>query len=861
VYSTEARFIFELIQNAEDNDYTSAIGAGKDPFLRFSLYPNRLLVECNENGFKEAHVRDICSIGDSSKSHHRNTDEEGYIGEKGIGFKSVFNVAKKVHIQSEPFSFAFEHDRHSDADEGLGMITPINHDYEDLPGDVQTRFTLSLLDSTLETSSFEKRREELENLPDPLLLFLKKLVELQVNVYPNTKQSTQTTYRVSSRGQDLETITKTVNLNGESMRTTHRYHVVRRKIQNLPHHDARKNIRQASVVLAFPVNDNEEPALERQHVYAYLPLREVGYTVSGAAALVRMFALCILRSWPHLGFYSRIQFLVQSDFITQANREDVVECPWNRALLRGVAETFRDAVLRFCRRHDLQACWMRYLPSDANAFWRDLRPQLVDLLRSTDILWSRRDRRLHRPELLRIVTSDFKDQYGNPLLEDLPREIYLSEQYLTSDYPLLRALGAKTITPDEVLDRLEADLNRTNSRYRSKTIGADWHSRLSKLFLRAYKSGRKIVTNRLETMRLIPLEGADSWVSARSLPIYFPHINGTRIPTDLNLRLVRTDLTRHLDRKALITHMGITIATVADITEIICSRYTSIQSLNVDDAAVHLAFIFLEAGEDTRLDPRIWLVSQINKRVNLSGDSKRHIYFGDKDETYSPYSLLSSATDENSNRSPVAHFLNPQYLSAVPPAVMRQGRTWREWLKEVVGVRENPQLLDETGQDLSREYHFIIKSKPETLPGLLNRYWAISHSQIRVVENQVKQSLISCQMPEAQPLSETYLPLTTLRATVEDMGIEHFPFLLVSEDLAGSTRHDWTCLNRLGIGLDQDLSFYRDVLRRFADETDPPKVVERLATKVFGLYRKLSEHCITAEHSASMKYVTLIVIR
>ena len=277
-----------------------------------------------------------------------------------------------------------------------------------------------------------------------------------------------------------------------------------------------------------------------------------------------------------------------------------------------------------------------------------------------------------------------------------------------------------------------------------------------------------MVTNRLETMRLIPLEGADSWISALSLPIYFPHINGTRIPTDLDLRLVRTDVTRHLDRKALLTHMGITTATVAYITEIICSRYTSIQGPNINDATVHLAFIFLEAGGDlTRLDPRIWLISQINKRVNLNGDSKRHIYFGDKDETYSPYSLLSSATDGNSNRSPVAHFLNPHYLSAVPPSVMRQGRTWRGWLKEVVGVRENPQLLDETGQNLSREFHFIIKSKPETLPGLLNRYWVSSYSQIRIVENQVKQSLISCQMPEAQPLSETYLPLHALRATVK----------------------------------------------------------------------------------------------
>lgn len=52
----------------------------------------------------QSNVRAICSTGESTK-----TNTSGYIGEKGIGFKSVFKAASKVHIQSGPFSFFFEH--------------------------------------------------------------------------------------------------------------------------------------------------------------------------------------------------------------------------------------------------------------------------------------------------------------------------------------------------------------------------------------------------------------------------------------------------------------------------------------------------------------------------------------------------------------------------------------------------------------------------------------------------------------------------------------------------------------------------------------------------------------------------------
>lgn len=104
LYDADTRFIFELIQNAEDNCYRRAAIHGQEPFLHLTLHTDHLTVDSNEDGFTENDVRAICSIHQSSKKQ-----TGGYIGHKGIGFTSVFKVAYKVSIQSGPFCFYFEH--------------------------------------------------------------------------------------------------------------------------------------------------------------------------------------------------------------------------------------------------------------------------------------------------------------------------------------------------------------------------------------------------------------------------------------------------------------------------------------------------------------------------------------------------------------------------------------------------------------------------------------------------------------------------------------------------------------------------------------------------------------------------------
>jgi hypothetical protein len=259
-----------LIQNAEDNHYHTAQLDGKPPELSFSLNQDRIIIDSNEDGFSEANIKAICSIGESTKKN-----KQGYVGEKGIGFKSVFKVARKVHVQSGPFSFAFEYLK-EDRDDGLGMITPVYENHLEVPEGVQTRIILYLLD----TCDRDALSKELSSLPDTLLLFLKKLKKLTVQINVLDKPFMKQVYRLEDTGNPILISKCVITSNSPDVTSKRLYWITRRREHNMPQDDARKGIDYAEVVLAFPLDENSIPVLEEQHVYAYLPLRKVGYKVS-----------------------------------------------------------------------------------------------------------------------------------------------------------------------------------------------------------------------------------------------------------------------------------------------------------------------------------------------------------------------------------------------------------------------------------------------------------------------------------------------------------------------------------------------------------------------------------------------------
>ncbi|GIL57411.1 hypothetical protein Vafri_12575, partial [Volvox africanus] len=111
LYSTDSHFVMELVQNADDNTYP----AGVVPSLEFVLQRGAITAVNNELGFSPANLRALCDVGASTKAR-----VTGYIGHKGIGFKSVFRVSAAPQVHSRNFHVAFDLARHG----SLGYCLP-----------------------------------------------------------------------------------------------------------------------------------------------------------------------------------------------------------------------------------------------------------------------------------------------------------------------------------------------------------------------------------------------------------------------------------------------------------------------------------------------------------------------------------------------------------------------------------------------------------------------------------------------------------------------------------------------------------------------------------------------------------------
>lgn len=98
LYTEPTRFIYELLQNADDS---VKIGEEVDVYVKIS--GDNLIVAHSGAEFSERDVRGICNINDGTKKNDIN--KTGY---KGIGFKSVFGQSTNVTIFSNGTYFKFD---------------------------------------------------------------------------------------------------------------------------------------------------------------------------------------------------------------------------------------------------------------------------------------------------------------------------------------------------------------------------------------------------------------------------------------------------------------------------------------------------------------------------------------------------------------------------------------------------------------------------------------------------------------------------------------------------------------------------------------------------------------------------------
>jgi hypothetical protein len=96
------RLIYELLQNADD---AMSDPAGGDASVRIALLPDALWVANSGRPLDEADVRGLCGIGASSKGVVGR--RRASIGHKGMGFKSVLEIADAPEVYSPSHSLRF----------------------------------------------------------------------------------------------------------------------------------------------------------------------------------------------------------------------------------------------------------------------------------------------------------------------------------------------------------------------------------------------------------------------------------------------------------------------------------------------------------------------------------------------------------------------------------------------------------------------------------------------------------------------------------------------------------------------------------------------------------------------------------
>ncbi|XP_017271683.1 protein NO VEIN isoform X2 [Kryptolebias marmoratus] len=348
LYSKDTHFVLELIQNADDNSYPSE--AGVVPALAFVMEKDCITVLNNEIGFQEKNIRAICDVGCSTKGKHKY----GYIGQKGIGFKSVFKVTDCPEIHSNGFHL------HFDKTSGpMGYILP--HWTEDkrpldtLPKEINQHSWTTKICLPLRSESHQTRNL-FHDVHPSLLLFLHRL--RSITIYNQSEKRLVTMTRKDLSHNVLEV---------EHTEGVERWLVVKTTLQPKK---IKEDVESTELALAFQLGSNvaEDDVVcqpQKQPVFAYLPLRSFG-----------------------------LRFIIQADFDIPSSREDVDrDSSWNQWLRSEIPQLFLQAMDVFIAHPDFRGLkglcqFLQFipLPDEVLDFFKPVAGQIIQLLKGKAFL-------------------------------------------------------------------------------------------------------------------------------------------------------------------------------------------------------------------------------------------------------------------------------------------------------------------------------------------------------------------------------------------------------------------------------------------------------------------------------------------
>lgn len=309
LYSENTHFVLELLQNADDNDYSANVRAKGE----FTLTTDRQVVFYNnERGFSRANIQAICDVGASTKS---SRDSSASIGKKGIGFKSVFKISDSPEVHSNGFHLRF-HAKNEAHGGGLGYILPFWIEAESEWRLQQgTTFVLPLNHSSAQ--HIDEISESLMTFEPSILLFLRRIQELRISDQVHSQKLHFLKEEVTrNSGHQIVRLFSQVRsrITGSAASATDRavvsqqeWLVVKTRLEAPSVFSGEDDqVRETELAIALPLDGSDDgDRAPLQQVFAYLPLRSYGF-----------------------------RFVIQGDFEVPSSREAIVNgSEWNQWLV------------------------------------------------------------------------------------------------------------------------------------------------------------------------------------------------------------------------------------------------------------------------------------------------------------------------------------------------------------------------------------------------------------------------------------------------------------------------------------------------------------------------------------------------
>lgn len=446
---------------------------------------------------------------------------------------------------------------------------------------------------------------------------------------------------------------------------------------------------------------------------------------------------------------------------------------------------------------------------------------------------------MKHPDQLKRVPSYCLDEAGNPLLEDLPDEVYLHPGYESSDFGLLHEiLAVNELNFWDISLRFRADLDSPYSRWKSATATDAWISRSATMLMRSFHNQNttaQIVA--LKALPLIPLQDG-CWVSSDSRPLLYPDNKGVPVPTDLGLTLVDPQALDNPVRQTLFTKLGVHDCFPEDVITLILEKYNGWSDVSLQHSVSHLRYLYWHLPEDQRdLAITVYVRDRLSSPVRPATRSsikleKKVMEDITEDDLYLDTNgvhdakILSMPVKLGSKVCPgfPLRYINQAYIDAVPSHVLRCGTSWEHWLKRSSVVRRSPRLVKwSTPVTLSKFFDYILEWRNEDLVGILKTHWALYKKmdslESRPVINRLREAAVPCQDGTDAPLHTTYLPLPKLLKLCKDFEVpvdQGMSFLKLPVEIDDEVERDWSFLKMFDIGHEANIRFHLDVLRCFA---------------------------------------------